>query len=176
MSTAALIQTQILICISATYLNVPLSFSNDTDSLICVRGCEVTQRMCQVAENIVVSLLHCSQTSLIWSGGGRGESPLALTAERCGEGGGAYTRGRLPSGGIRGNERGRGRLFVCTRCHHALFIWRTAVFPRLSKSPAEFRDSRPASFPPSHPTHHQHTAQTSQLICAVCRQMFSSCL
>lgn len=96
-------------------------------------------------------MLHCSQTSLIWSGGEETESPLALTAERCG--GGVYsgkTSVRLV--GERGNVSVHGWR-VCvhivpsgpdSRC----IIHQEASSVSLSpKSPAAFRDSRPAGLP-----------------------------
>lgn len=126
-------------------------------------------------EEHIVGLHHCSQTSLIWSGGER-QSPLALTAEICeGRREGIVLREDFPLEKSGAMSRGEGECL----CHQvqvdaALFITRTAAFPRFFKSLAAFCDSQPArqlacpansqpvcpsGFPPSFSTHHQHTAR-----------------
>lgn len=95
--------------------------------------------------------LCCSQTSLIWSGRTR-LSPLALTAGEEEEEGAVrgVTQGRLSSGDVQGFEE-EGRGVVCV--HQvlkgaALFIRRTAVFPRLFlRSPTVFLVTQPTVWP-----------------------------
>lgn len=101
-------------------------------------------------------MLHCSQTSLIWSGGGETESPLALTAERCGgreEEEGVYS-GKTSVRSV--EERGNVSVHGWRVCVHIVpsgpdshcIIHQQASSASLSlKSPAAFRDSRPAGLP-----------------------------
>lgn len=109
-------------CIGATYLNVPFSFRDD-------RG--YPERVASSGENPSSSApLLSNQSDLVW---GRAESPLALTAERCGDverecvWGGGLCSGKASLWRAVGGENGS--LFVGTRGRHALFIRRTAVSP-----------------------------------------------
>lgn len=125
-------------CIGATYLNVPFSFRDD-------RG--YPERVASSGENPSLSApLLSNQSDLVW---GRAESPLALTAERCGDverecvwGGGGLCSGKASLWRAVGGENGS--LFVGTQCRHALFIRRTAR-------------------PPSHPPQRHHTLRPASL-------------